>query len=111
MSISQMTDQLVIDPWKEINRERQHLHLALKFLKQYVDRAEMSTASGTVSKEFCHLCAKVPAGMHPGPYRDACPCKKVPAFLKEESARLRVPIRRNKSETPEPLPVYDELTA
>lgn len=104
-------DQLIIDPWKQINRERQQMHLALKYLKHYLRQAEMSTASGSISAEFCKLCAKVPAGMVPEMYRSMCPCKVVPNFITEQEVRLRQPIRRNKADRPEPLPNYEESGA
>ena len=88
---------LSTDPWKEINLERQRHHLSLKYLVAFARRVAIRSAAGTNRTDCCKLCEKTPVGVNPTAWRSACPCRIVVQHLREQAARLRVPIRQANS--------------
>jgi len=92
-----MEPQLIDDPWRELNRERQRHRCSIEYLKRILQRINVRDSTGATARQFCRLCVEIPCGGNPHVWRQECPGHGARDYVQAEEARLNQPLRKPKA--------------
>lgn len=94
---------LIVDPWRELNNERQKHLATLEFLARILERIGLRDGTGATGKNVCKLCIEIPMGRNPATWQSRCPAHTLRAYVPEQQRRLEAPIRKPRQAGPAAL--------